>query len=60
MDHLDLWIRYFDGAKEPLLSELEKCGYRATLDFPIIAIFDDLLKVKFYFSQRPKLIFNQK
>ena len=39
------FVDYFNGNKQPLLNELEKRGFRSSLDFPIIAIFDDLLKV---------------
>jgi len=44
LDHVRLWINYFDGDIQPLLDELEKQGFQGTLDFPIIAIFDELLK----------------
>ena len=50
LDHTQLWINYFDGDKEPLLNELENRGYQVTLDFPIIAIFDDLMKVFYHIS----------
>ena len=44
-DHRELWMQYFDGNKKPLLDELSRLNYTASLDFPIIAIFDDLLEV---------------
>ena len=44
-DHRELWMQYFDGNKKPLLDELSRLDYTASLDFPIIAIFDDLLEV---------------
>ena len=40
-------MKYFDGDKKPLLDELSRLNYTATLDFPIIAIFDYLLEVIF-------------
>ena len=44
-DLVSEFLKYFDGDKEPLLTKLEDQGFKSTLDFPIIAIFDDLLKV---------------
>lgn len=44
MDATQLWINYFDGDKEPLYKFIEESGYTASLDFPIIAIVDELLE----------------
>ena len=45
LDHIQLWIDAFLGDKEELLNQIETGEYTATMDFPGIAVFDDLLKV---------------
>lgn len=64
-DHRELWMQYFEGNKNPLLDELSRLNYTASLDFPIIAIFDDLLEVlkfeeksSFYFEFVSNMISN--
>jgi len=43
-DHVALWNNFFEGDQEPLFREIQRLGYEATLDFPIISIFDELLE----------------
>jgi len=42
---VDEWNQYFDGNKTPLLETIEAGHFKSTLDFPIICIFDDLMKM---------------
>ena len=47
LNHIQLWIDALAGDREQLLQQIEGSEYSATMDFPGIVVFDDLLKVKY-------------
>ena len=40
---VDLFLNYFNGDKQPLIDYLKQVGFKATLDFPIVCIVDELM-----------------
>ena len=42
-DLVDLFLNYFKGDKQPLIGYLKLNGVKASLDFPIVCIVDELM-----------------